>query len=65
MERVINAELAGDDTLTIRTPIQLVGTGTSFDQMYYPDTITRSISFESFKMRVRAKNHSTESMVTE
>jgi phage protein D len=65
MERVINAELAGDDTLTIRTPIQLVGTGTSFDQLYYPDTITRSISFESFRMKVRAKNHSTESMVVE
>lgn len=65
MERVIRAELAGDDTLTIRTPIQLVGTGTSFDQMYYPDTITRSISFENYRMKVRAKNHSTESMVVE
>jgi phage protein D len=65
MERVIDAELAGDDTLNIRTPIQLVGTGTSFDQMYYPDTITRSASFESFRMKVRAKNHSTESMVVE
>ena len=61
MERVINADMAGDDTLTIRTPIQLVGTGTSFDQKYYPDTITRSISFEQFRMKVRAKNHSTQS----
>lgn len=65
MERVINAELAGDDTLTIRTPIKLVGTGTSFDQMYYPDTIKRMASFESFRMSVRAKNHSTESQVVE
>jgi phage protein D len=61
MERVITAEMADDDTLTIRTPIQLVGTGTSFDQKYYPDTITRKISFEQCRMSVRAKNHSTQS----
>jgi phage protein D len=60
-ERVISAEMAGDDTLTIRTPIQLVGTGTSFDQKYYPDTITRRISAEHFSMTARAKNHSTQS----
>jgi phage protein D len=62
-ERVIDAWLAGDDTLNIRMPIQLVGTGTSFDQEYYPDTITRSISFGNYTMKVRAKNHSTESTV--
>lgn len=60
-ERVISAEMAGDDTLTIRTPIQLVGTGTSFDQKYYPDTITRRISADRFGMTARAKNHSTQS----
>lgn len=63
MERVLNAGLAGDDTLTIRTPIQLVGTGTSYDQKYYPDTVTRSVNFDGFHMKVRAKNHSTESTV--
>jgi phage protein D len=63
MERVINAQLAGDNTLTIRTPIQLVGTGTSFDQKYYPDTIKRSINHDEFRMSVRAKNHSTQSTV--
>ena len=65
MERVINAEMPGDDTLTIRTPIKLVGTGTSFDQLYYADTITRKADYDGFRMSVRAKNHSTESQVVE
>jgi len=62
-ERVINADLAGDNSLSIRTPVQLVGTGTSFDQKYYPDSITRRISFEKYTMSLRAKNHSVESTV--
>lgn len=62
-ERVITAELAGDNSLSIRTPVQLVGTNTSFDQKYYPDTITRHVSFDKYRMTLRAKNHSTESTV--
>ena len=62
-ERIITAELAGDNALSMRMPIQLAGTGTSFDQKYYPDTITRRLSFEKYTMSLRAKNHSTESTV--
>lgn len=62
-ERVITADLEGDDTLTIRTPVQLIGTGTAFDQKYYPDQITRRISFDKYDMTLRAKNHSTQSTV--
>ncbi|MFZ0271002.1 MAG: hypothetical protein WAL34_04045 [Acidobacteriaceae bacterium] len=62
-ERVITADLAGDNTLNMRTPVQLVGTGTAYDQKYYPDSITRTISFELYRMKLRAKNHSTQSTV--
>jgi hypothetical protein len=60
-ERVITAELAGDNTLTMRTPVQLVGTGTAYDQKYYLDSITRTVSFERYRMKLRAKNHSAQS----
>lgn len=64
-ERVITFDAPGTDALTIRTPIMLTGTGTAFDQTYFPDTITRRMSFtEGYSMTVRAKNHSTESTVT-
>jgi phage protein D len=62
-ERILQVELPGDVTLNIRTPVKLVGTGTAFDQTYYPDTIKREISFEKFRMSLRAKNHSPQSTV--
>jgi len=56
--------LPGDNSLTTRGMVQLVGTGTDWDQFYYPDTVTRRISFEEgYRMELRAKNHSTQSTV--
>jgi phage protein D len=61
-ERVLTARLPGDNTLTTRCMIQLTGTGTAWDQQYYPDTVTRTLSFEGgYHMEVRAKNHSPQS----
>ncbi|WP_149113181.1 phage late control D family protein [Limnoglobus roseus] len=63
-ERVLTASLPGDNLLTTRAMVQLVGTNTAWDQNYYPDTITRRISFEEgYRMELRAKNHSTQSTV--
>ena len=51
-----------DAALTMASLIQLQGTGTAFDQTYYPDTITRSMSVSAgFVMTVAAKNHSPQS----
>ena len=63
-ERILTASLPGDNLLTTRCMIDLIGTGTAWDQKYYPDTVTRRLSFEEgYRMEVRAKNHSTQSTV--
>ena len=63
-ERVLTASLPGDNLLTTRAMVQLVGTNTAWDQTYYPDTVTRRISAEEgYRMELRAKNHSTQSTV--
>ncbi len=42
--------------------IKLSGTGTAFDQTYYPDTISRTFSVsDGYRWSVSAKNHSPES----
>ena len=63
-EKVVTASLPGDNAMTTRAMISLVGTGTAWDQTYYPDTIHRRLSRdEGYRMDLRAKNHSTESTV--
>jgi phage protein D len=63
-ERVITGRLPGDNLLTNRSLVQLVGTGTSWDQFYNIDTVTRHLSIEhGYSMDFRAKNHSTQSTV--
>ncbi len=58
-ERVIAVEMPGELTLTPRNKVRLDGTGTSFDQTYWIDSIERSISFdEGFRQSMRMKNTS-------
>jgi len=57
-ERVIEFSCAPELNLTPHGVIQLSGTGTAFDQLYYPDEITRSFSFQGASMSVTARNHS-------
>jgi len=58
------AELPADNILTVDNIIQLAGTGTAFDQVYYVDSITRRMSLtEGYNMTIAAKNHSTESNI--
>lgn len=53
-------EAPGDLTLTVPTPIQLKGT--PLDQIFYPDTVRRTMDRDQgFRMTVEAKNHSPES----
>lgn len=64
-ERVIDLDLPGDLTTTARTQIQLSGTQTSFDQLYWIDEIERKLSVDGgFEMTIKAKNHSPQSTVT-
>jgi hypothetical protein len=51
-----------DDLLQITDVILLEGTGTAFDQIYFPDSINRSMTFDGgYGWSVSAKNHSPES----
>ena len=63
-ERVITGCLPGDNVLNNRSLIKLAGTGTSWDQFYNLDTVTRRLSSHNgYTMDFRAKNHSTQSTV--
>lgn len=57
----LNADLPGDALLNCACVVQVRGTGTSWDQDYYPDAVTRSLSvYEGFRMSVTAKNVSAD-----
>lgn len=57
--------MPGDNNLDITSIIQFGGTGTAFDQQYFPDSISRSMSFDgAYSMTVGAKNHAPDSEVT-
>lgn len=50
-----------DDLLGKADVIGLTGTGTAFDQTYFPDSIARRFSIsDGYAWRVEAKNHSAE-----
>lgn len=57
-EMTISANLFGDMILTPRCMVSLVGTGTAFDQTYYPQSVTRNISVGGgFMMQAVCRNH--------
>ena len=59
----LSASLPGDNILNARTPIQVTGTGTAFDQTYYAESVERRLSKGGYTMNIRAKNHATDSQV--
>lgn len=64
-EMRFDASMPADDILTAHTLITMQGTGTPFDQVYFPDSVIRSMSMdEGYSMRIAAKNHSPETTVT-
>jgi phage protein D len=57
--------MPGNMELTAQSLIKVLGTNTNWDQLYYADSIIRSMSFDSgFTMRVTCKNHSPVSIDT-
>lgn len=54
-----------DNKLMLDDSIKLVGTGTAWDQVYFPDSINRSLTFEGgYTWEISAKNQSPESEPT-
>lgn len=61
----LHAELPADNLLTTRNIIKMAGTGTMYDQNYYPSSICRRMSLDGgYTMDVSAKNHSPQTQVT-
>ncbi len=60
-EMKLYATLPGDDSPLVTDVIKVIGTGTAFDQVYFPDSISRSMSIETgYSMTISAKNSSPE-----
>ena len=61
----ISVDLPGDMLLTVRSLVRLTGTNSPFDQVYYPETVTRTASVhEGFRVQCEAKNISSASTLT-
>ncbi len=61
-EMKLRATLPGDVVLTPRMVLKVTGTGTDFDQVYYPRVVTRSMSIDEFAMEVEAQNQNPDTV---
>lgn len=60
-EMKMTARMPADDVLQIKRPIRVTGTGTAWDQTYFPRVITREMSIdEGYDMTVEAQNTSPD-----
>lgn len=60
-EMRLTGYLPGDDVLDCTKTIQVRGTETAFDQIYFPESVNRTLSVnEGYRMNIRAKNTSPE-----
>jgi phage protein D len=60
-ERSLVAQLPADSLLATRGLVKLAGTGSAWDQVYYPDTVHRMLNIkEGYTMELVAKNHSQQ-----
>lgn len=61
-EKKIHVEMPADNIFGVENIILLKGTNTEYDQIYFPDSIVRSMSYDGgYSMKIEAKNSSTES----
>lgn len=61
-EMRLSGSTAGDNLLMPNTLIRIEGTGSAFDQLYYCDSIRRSLSFgDGYRMSFTAKNNNPNS----
>ncbi len=64
-EMKLRARLPGDNVLTTKNVLRVEGTGTAFDQIYFPNAITRAMSLdEGYTMTIEAKNHNPDTVAT-
>jgi len=62
-EMRMSCSLPGDNILLPNVIVRVEGTNSVFDQLYYVDTVRRSLSYESgYTMSLTAKNHNPNSL---
>lgn len=62
-EMCLRASMPADNVLTTRALVQVSGTGTAYDQTYWPVSVSRRMSFDGgYTMDLDAKNHAQESV---
>jgi phage protein D len=62
-ELKVSIEGPANNDLMVGQPFSISGTGTAYDQTYYPDSIVRSMDETGYRWTIRAKNHPVESDV--
>jgi phage protein D len=63
-ELIMDGTMPGDNSLDTTSIIRVSGTGTAFDQLYYPDSISRTLSVEDgYDMTISAKSHAPDSEI--
>ncbi|QBJ80507.1 phage late control D family protein [Aquitalea sp. USM4] len=63
-EMRMTCTLPGDNILMPSTIVRVEGTKSAFDQLYYVDSIRRSLSYDNgYTMALTAKNHNPNSMI--
>lgn len=63
-ELKMRGDLPGDNILVPNVMVQVTGTETSFDTLYYVESVSRRMSFDGgYRMGVRGKNHSLDTSV--
>jgi hypothetical protein len=61
----MEASFPADPLVDHMGTLMLTGTGTAFDQLYFPESISREMSLQSgYFMTVHAKNSSPENQPT-
>lgn len=60
-ERTFHAQTYDDGLLTTKRRVRISGTGSSWDQAYYIDKLTREFEFGELTMQISGKNHPVES----
>ena len=64
-EMKMTASLPADNLLSVANIIKVIGTGTVFDQLYYPESITRKLNAkDGYMMEISAKNKSPQNQVS-
>ncbi|MFM0726221.1 hypothetical protein PQQ53_21365 [Paraburkholderia strydomiana] len=58
-------DIPGNSELDVMSVIRLNGTGTAWDQNYFPDSLKRSLSIDDgYRLKVDSKNHAPDSQET-